>query len=327
MKLALVVIVLLTAPWRLYPQERPYRFDSRVQAVTVDVAVTRDGRPLDGLTSENFKVLDNGVLQEIDLVQVETAPVNAVLVLDISESVAGPKLGELRAAVADFVAGLRESDRAALVTFSHHAALRQDFTEDRALLLGALDEIRAWGNTALNDALFGGLMLAAPPVDRPVVVLFSDGLDNRSRIREPEVLEAVRESNAVVYAVRSSPSSRELWDSATTTRGPSPKKQLEESSRGYLFSPRVRDRDKFLRDVAGQSGGRLFRIDDVSDIEGEFLRILEEIKSRYLLTYYPKGVAAAEPGWHRLEVELVNHEGEVHARRGYYPITRPQGSP
>ena len=75
------------------------------------------------------------------------------------------------------------------------------------------------------------------------------------------------------------------------------------------------DRDKFLRQIADESGGRFIRIDDVSNMEHEFLQILEEIKSRYLLTYYPKGVV--EEGWHRLEVKLKGHKGDVRARRGY----------
>jgi hypothetical protein len=77
----------------------------------------------------------------------------------------------------------------------------------------------------------------------------------------------------------------------------------------------VTDYNKFLRQVADETGGRLIQIDDISNMELEFASVLEEIKSRYLLTYYPTGVD--EQGWHRLEVKLKNRKGDVRARRGY----------
>jgi Ca-activated chloride channel family protein len=269
--------------------------------VAVDVAVTRNGRPVIGLTAEDFEVRDNGILQEVDRVQVETAPVNAILILDNSVSVAGEKLAELRAAVRDFVDGLRENDRAALLAFSFDVQLLQDLTADPSLLLLALSRTSTRGGTALYEALYGGLMLAEPPVTRPIVVVFSDGEDTISRISESEVLEIVRESNAVVYAVRSSPSVPEFTPLD---------RRMDRHRRAQI------GRDKFLREVTDSTGGRFWRIDAVSNFRQEFLRVLEEIKSRYLLTYNPKAVD--EQGWHRLEVKLKNHKGQARARRGYF---------
>jgi VWFA-related protein len=286
-------------------QEPSYRFERRVDVVAVDIAVTRGGRPVDGLTAADFEIRDNGVLQEIDRVQVETAPVDAILVLDNSGSVAGRKLEELRAAVGHFIAGLRSNDRVALVTFSGHVRLWQALTVERSVLLDALGGIAAGGLTALKDGLYGGLSLAGPAAERPIVVLFSDGLDNASRISESELLEVVRESNAVVYVVRSSLSLSEVWDFSSKLRGPK----------------RIYD-DRFLRRVADESGGRFFEIDEISEMEREFRRVGEDIGSRYLLTYYPKGVA--EEGWHDLDVRLKNHKADIRVRRGYTFAARRQ---
>jgi hypothetical protein len=65
----------------------------------------------------------------------------------------------------------------------------------------------------------------------------------------------------------------------------------------------------------------LFEIDDASSMEEEFRRVVEDIRSRYLLTYYPTGVA--EDGWHELEVKLRSRKAELRARRGYF--VGPQG--
>ncbi len=300
MRLVVLILSLMAVTGRdVCAQEPSYRFERRVDAVAVDIAVTDDGRPVDGLTEADFEIRDNGVLQTIDLVQVETAPVDAILVLDNSMSVAGPKLEELRAAVRSFVAGLGDADRVALVTFSGYVRLWQTLTVERAALLDALDGIVARGLTALKDGLYGGLSLAGPPAERPIVVLFSDGLDNASWTSESELLEVVRESNAVVYAVRSSLSLSEAWDRSSQIRGP---------TRIY--------RDKLLRAVTDESGGRFFEIDDGLGMASEFGRVVEEIRSRYLLTYYPTGVA--DDGWHDLDVKLKNGKAEVRARRGYY---------
>ena len=321
MRLVLLAVSLLAVTARdIAAQEQRYRFERRVDVVAVDIAVTRDGRPVDGLTKSDFEVRDDGVLQEIDRVQVETAPVDAVLVLDNSTSVAGRKLEELRAAVGDFIAGLRDDDRVALVTFSDYVRLWQSLTIDRSVILAALDGIVAAGDTALQDGLYGGLSLAGPPAERPIVILFSDGLDNASRMSELELLEVVRESNAVIYVVCSSQppsdvndSSSQRWFSKSAISSPIDERQF--FWRQFFWPDTRPKRDRFLRRVADESGGRFIEIDDVSSVEKEFRRVVEDIGSRYLLTYYPQGVS--EEGWHDLDVKLKNHNADVRVRRGY----------
>src|SRR5439155_10776055 len=75
-------------------------FSSKVEAVRVDVLVTeRDGgSAILGLGPSDFEVLDNGVPQQVDLVSFEQIPLNVILVLDMSDSVAGERLDHLRGA-------------------------------------------------------------------------------------------------------------------------------------------------------------------------------------------------------------------------------------
>ena len=93
-------------------------FSSKVEAVRVDVLVTAGGLPVRGLTAQDFEIRDNGVLQAIDLVSFEQIPLNVVLSLDMSDSVAGERLEQLRDACHAVLDGLTSGDQAALVTFS-----------------------------------------------------------------------------------------------------------------------------------------------------------------------------------------------------------------
>jgi Mg-chelatase subunit ChlD len=101
-------------------EPRPARpsFGAEVEVVQVDVAVSRKGRAILGLTAEAFEVRDNGVVQDVELVSAGEMPLSVVLVLDTSASVAGEKLKRLRGAAGALLDGLAPGDLAALITFS-----------------------------------------------------------------------------------------------------------------------------------------------------------------------------------------------------------------
>ena len=111
-------------------------FTSRVEGVRVDVLVTERGKPLAGLQPGDFEVRDNGVAQSIDLVNLGDVPINVVLTLDVSASVKGPKLENLRRAGLSLLAALGAQDSAALVTFNQAPV-------QRVALTRAVDEVRA----------------------------------------------------------------------------------------------------------------------------------------------------------------------------------------
>lgn len=99
-----------------FQQRTVFRVD--VDAVQLDVFVAKDGKALRDLTVEDFEILDNGVRQDIRLIEPETVPLSTVLVFDTSDSVRGEKLQYLKAAARAFLKGLDTKDQAALLTFS-----------------------------------------------------------------------------------------------------------------------------------------------------------------------------------------------------------------
>jgi Ca-activated chloride channel homolog len=157
------------------------RFRSGVEVVTVDALITREDRPVSGLQAGDFELRDNGVLQQIDSVTLDDAPLSMLLVLDTSSSVAGPTLHHLKQAAIAAVDSLTPNDRAAILTFAESVNLRSDWGVVSTGTRQAIMEAAAGGATSLYDAVFAALTLNdTAPGRRFVVLVFSDGGDTSS---------------------------------------------------------------------------------------------------------------------------------------------------
>jgi Ca-activated chloride channel family protein len=269
-----------------------------VRNVYVDVFVTHDGKPVRDLTKDNFVILDNGIRQEVELVDVKKVPVSAMLVLDTSGSVQGRKLRHLREAAHAFVEGLEDKDEVGLVTMTHRVHLREPLTHDFAAIHTAIDRPVHSGSTALLDALFVGLKFLETAEGRPLLLLFTDGVDNTSWLKQKDVLKTVETSEAMIFVVGA------------------------RSGGGIYEGSRVRqgnagDVDRFLNDLAATSGGHVWHADDSAGLKGVFLEILSQMETRYLLTYEPRGVE--EVGQHQIEINLRGCKAtEIRARSAYF---------
>jgi len=260
---------------------RRQTFTSRIEAVRVDVLVTENGKPVQGLSPLDFEVLDNGVRQRVDLASFEQIPLNVVLALDNSASLQGLRLGHLQTAGKRVLEGLKPGDRAALVAFSHIVSPSQGLTDDLDRIRLALDRVRGEGLTSLVDATHAGMLLGESDAGRSLLIVFSDGVDTSSWLTADAVVETARRGDVVVYGV-------EVGD----------------------------QRVSFLRDLSEVTGGRLFSIESTKDLASAFAGILEEFRMRYLVSYSPQGVAPG--GWHRLEVRVKHRGATVKARPGYF---------
>jgi len=298
-------------------QQRP-TFRVGVDLVTVDVSVTRGGRPVSGLTLDNFIVFDNGVRQRLEGLIVEqdqpsaastrtsspgtapsgAVPLDAVLVLDTSGSLAGNRLSQLKTAAGAFLDGLSPLDRLALITFSHQIFVRCPLTADRSAVRGVLSFADSRGTTALYNATYVALRLAQPGERRVVAVVFTDGLDNASWLSQDRVVDAATRFNVIIYGVTLSD------DVLPAYVSPANVIKVENQSSC-----------KFLRSASETTGGRLFPAATGDKLRDAFARVLQDIRARYLLRYSPDRIT---PGWHKLEVRLQGTKGEVTARRGYF---------
>ena len=278
---AIAVVFVIAAALRGATEHRQVpTFSARVESVRVDALVTENGQPVPGLGLSDFEVFDNGVRQNVELVSFEQVPVDVVLTLDMSDSVAGKRLDHLRSASYALLGGLAGEDRAALVTFNHAVSLGTALTKDFAAVRAALDLAQGSGRTALVDGTYAAMILGESETSRALQLIFSDGLDTVSWLQSAAILDVAKRVDIVVYAV-------------TTAGGASP----------------------FLRDLTATTGGSMIQIASPDDLRSTFLRILDEFRHRYLVSYSPQGVAAG--GWHRLDVRVRNRRATVKARPGY----------
>jgi len=288
-----VFFAILFTAGSLAADDQEYTFSIAAEEVRVDVLVTDKGRPIADLGAADFEVLDDGVPQEIQYAKPQRQmPISATLVFDMSRSVAGQLLDRLKEAASRFLADLKMEDRVALVTFNHAVFLGSPPTREIERVQRALDQAQSFGNSSLIDASYAGLVLAKSAAELPLLIIFSDGLDTFSWLTGEAVLETAKGSDVVVYGV----STRRL-----------PKKS-------------------FLSDLAEFTGGTLLEVDTIENLPAVFLRILDEFRRRYLLTYIPRGVS--ESGWHKLEVRVKRRSAKVQARPGYMrnsPAMRTKG--
>jgi VWFA-related protein len=278
--------------------QAPPVFRTGVEVVYVDVSVTKRDAPVLGLSADDFVVTDNGIRQRVALVDRESVPTTAVLALDVSLSVAGEKLARLRAAAWAFLRGMAERDEAALVTFNQDIELRQPPTTQRSAVANALAHVEGRGSTSVIDALYlclkrrwGG--------GRPLVVLFTDGQDSASWLENEAVLEAARESPALLYVIGTESAGGKYESPPVRGRPPVP----PESGHMYL-----------LQRAADITGGAYWSA-TFTRLEAVFLRVLEATNARYLLSYEPEGTARV--GRHRLKVSVRRSGVEVRARQEY----------
>ena len=279
MRLPLVATALALATTSVAGVRQP-TFSARVEGVRVDVLVTENGRPLRGLTRDDFDLMDNGVRQQVDALSTGEAPISVVLAFDLSQSVRGELLEHLRDAASLLLGKLAPQDQAALVTFNDMVVLRSPLTADHTEVSDAMRAAEAEGHTVLVDGTFAAMTVGDADAGRSLVVVFSDGIDTSSWLRASEVLDRARHLDAVLYAVSSGNGSR-----------------------------------RFLGELTDLTGGQFFTEPQSDRLAGRFSAILDEFRQRYLLTYMPQGVARS--GWHRIEVRVKGRRARVQARTGY----------
>ena len=263
-------------------------FRARVDLVRLDVSVRRSDRPVAGLRADDFVLTDNGRAQRIESASLEAMPLSVMLVLDTSGSMAGTRFGNLIEGAKDVLKTLGPEDRVALMAFSSQVSQEVELTGDIARVEQALDELTPHGGTSLRDAVYAALKVSPAPGSRGVALVFSDGVDTLSWLSPPQILTAVKAADLVIYGV-------ELTDFPRSSTTPSTAQILEP--------------------ITAATGGRRWVTDRSARIGPLLLEALADMRSRYLLTYYPE--PPVTPGWHELKVTLKTGRGDILTRPGY----------
>jgi Ca-activated chloride channel family protein len=285
------------------PSIRPFTLEVDVDVVSVTAVVhDKAGRFVRGLGPGDIEVYEDGVRQDVSYFRevsgpaAEKIPLSVVLVLDASGSMRN-NMHFLQEAAITLVHRLEDVDSALVVDFNEGVRGSADFTGDTDRLEQFVEALQAWGGTALYDAIHYGLNHVKDQPGRKAVIVFSDGADNRSSMKEEELLDYARSVEATVYCVG--------------IRGESG--LLARSPRG------------FMRKLAKETGGNFFFPDRVGDLIKVFAGISDELHNHYLLAYTPK--RAPDSSWRGIDVRLKKSDAEIRVRKGYFAVKRRRPGP
>jgi Ca-activated chloride channel family protein len=174
--------------------------------VVLPVSVTDSkGSAVLGLTEQNFQVYEDGRLQKLALFQQGDTPITVGLLVDHSRSM-GPELPEVADAVSSFAQSGNPHDEMFVVDFNDDVSVEllngKFFTDDPKELARAVSSVRAWGRTALYDAVAEGLLhLQLGHYERKALIIISDGGDNASQQKFAQVLALAQKTQVVIYSI------------------------------------------------------------------------------------------------------------------------------
>ena len=267
-----------------------------VDMVLIPITVTDPmNRLVTGLEQDDFQIFENNSKQKIRSFASEDAPVSIGIIFDLSGSMTS-KLLRAKASILQFIKTANPEDEFFVIGFNDRPELIEDFTSSVEDIQARLATVRSGHRTALLDAIYFGMKkMQQARHQRKALLVVSDGGDNRSRYTEGEVRAQVRESDVEIYAIG-------IFDP-------------------YAPTPEERTGPQLLDEVSTETGGRLFRVDDLSEMSDIAEKISTELRNQYVIGYTPKDLTR-DGKWRKVKVKLSPPSGlpplTVHARTGYY---------
>ncbi len=274
------------------PVAQVFRAQSDLVVLQVAVHNNRE-KPVANLTQNEFMVWEDGVIQEVRFFDIWDQPVAIGLVVDNSASMM-PKRREVVEAAHAFVRGSNPDDHVFTVNFNERVSFGLPenvlFSSDPAVLHRAVSTIGASGQTALYDAVSVGLeRVAMSSLDQRVLVVISDGTDNRSRLQYKDVLQRAMRASTVIYAVG-------------------------------IFDPIDGGNRKALRELASTTGGIAFFPEKLDEVLEVLERICLDVRHRYTIGYMSAN-HKRDGAFRKIKVSAVDRARrrplDARARTGY----------
>lgn len=280
------------------------------------------GQLVSSLTRESFRVWEDGSEQPLSDLALRKVPVDVVLMIDGSSSVAA-NIDDFRRAAEEFVQLLAAEDRFSLIKFDDRVELMLDWTNSHLQLRRALRRLMPGMFTRFNDALF----LAAREqfkrgVNRHAVVVLTDGVDSgRGQATMESALRALLEAQATVYVISNTEIERAHKRSELDTllsASPSVLRMNELRIGDLRESLRVLDvSEANLAQLTGATGGRLYKPESFDALDSVYKEVADELRHQYALYYTPLN-KTRDGKFRRVRVETVKPDLRVSARIGYF---------
>ena len=283
---ALPVLLALTVASAAFAQSGPATLAAEVEDTgsypSITIAVTLPADILaDGADAPEFSVTENGREVGVSSAEAEAherEPLDVVLLIDTSGSMAGAPLADAKSAAHRFLESINPADRVALVSFAFQPQVVTQFTADRSMLAAGIDGLVASGETAVHDAVVAATAMARESGRRTVFVLLSDGGDTVSINSFDSAVSSVKAAGVPVFTVALESGE---WDPAA------------------------------LGTLAAASGGRALSTTDSGELPALYASIARELGGRYRLTF-----RSLEPNTKDLEIGVTVTRGDLAASGG-----------
>src|SRR5579864_1309211 len=283
-------------PAKSFPEVH-LRVDTSVVLVPVH-ATSKIGTSITDLTEANFKVLEDGVEQRITYFSKQDAPLSVGLVFDSSGSMTN-KIRKSADAAAAFFKTANAGDEFFLVEFGERPKLRMPFTTDADEIYRKIVQSRPFGRTSLIDAIHLALVqMKNARHARKAIVILSDGGDNRSRLTRREIKGALIESDIQMYAMG-------IFDPEDVAK----------------HTPEEENGPRLLDELAAQTGGRVYPVDNLDELESISSTLGNALRNEYLLGYVPSN-ESRDGKYRQVKVRLDMPDEapklNITYRHGYY---------
>lgn len=298
MRLAL----LLLSAALIVPAQDDTTFRADVQLVRI-LATVKDqaGALVGSLEKSDFSVTDNGVAQKISVFERQTdQPLSVAVLIDNSGSTAKDLKYETDSVTRFLKALLREGnpeDATALYSFNWQIVKQNGFTRNVSALERSLKALRGEAGTAMYDAILLASRDIEDRMGRKVLVIVTDGGDTVSHTDFQRAAEAAQLADAVIYPVLVVPITNEAGRNVGG--------------------------ENALTTLAERTGGRVFAPSLGAALDQAFDQIIRDLRTQYLLAFYPAGVPPSKDRFHTLGITLSNPQLQVQARNGYYGEVQP----
>jgi VWFA-related protein len=254
--------------------------------------------PIRGLRAQHFTVYEDKVQQDISLFKEEDIPMSVAVLIDRSGSMQ-EKLDRVHAAAMTFIRENNDDDETALVSFGDHVTIDQSLTADTDKLSRALSRIQATGDTALYDAILvaSDYLEREGTRDKKVLLVISDGEDNKSANGLRQVLKVMKESKIIVYTIG-----------------------LVRSRIGDYLVYGDGGR-KPLQELAEVTGGAAYFPKNINDVETICTKISRDLRNQYTIGYRPSN-RNLNGAYRKIQVRLDPPRNtprfQVRTKQGYY---------
>jgi VWFA-related protein len=298
--------------------------DDAGEPIKVDVDVvnlycavrTKQNALIGNLEKGDFTLAEDGTPQTIKYFTRETdLPLTIGLLVDVSNSQKNLVEIERRAAASFFSSVLKKKDVAFLISFGADSNLEQDLTGSPRLLQDGLNRMKLNGGfsginsgpvptmskargTVLYDAVYlAANDMLAKEVGRKAIVLITDGQDEGSTETEKAAIEAAQKADAIIYGVLYV--DRQFYGGGGL-------------SLGYSG-------ESVLKQMADETGGRLFQVDRKNTLDTIFDQIQQEMRTQYAIGYTPTN-SKKDGSFRKIDLRTANKDLKVQVRKGYYAL-------